>query len=95
MKHEIFIVTVVIYDHYDNNIWSDAKAFSDEKTARDYFASKGQKMLAEAQDVEHSESPDDYEAVDAIETGDRLEYYRLSDQPVHCEVKFYRQTVGI
>lgn len=95
MEKQIFIVTTVIYDHYDNNLWSDAKAFSDEGTAREYFKQEGRKCLAEAQGQDEFDSPDDYYPVERTESAGKLEYYKKSDEPEHYEVKITRCVVDI
>lgn len=93
MTKKIFIVTVVVYDHADCNLWSCAKAFSDEAEAREFFNAEGRKCLAEARGEEEYDDPNDYYAVNEKVSEGRLAYYRLSNVPEHYEVKFYRQSV--
>lgn len=96
MEKGIFIVTTVVYDHSDSNLWSNAKAFADEETAKEYFKREGAECYADAQGQDQSDDPDEFYSVDAVcETECEMEYVRETDGPVHYKVEITKQEIEL
>lgn len=95
MTKKIFIVTVVVYDHYDDNLWSDARVFTDENAAKEWFKMQSEQCLADARDEDNCPDPDDWYTVDVEESENRAEYVRNDEFPLHSEVKIYQKEIAL
>lgn len=80
---KIYTVSTVAYDHLDNNIWHEVKAFASEEEARKHFEKEKKSCYADAQGKELFDSEEDYYVVDIEDYDTYVEYYRNSDEPIH------------
>lgn len=88
---KVYIVSVVAYDHNDNNLWHSVKAFADESEAQSYFEQEKKSCLADAEGHDMFDNTDDYYSVTTYEYERMTEYYRNSDVPEHFLVKLTEQ----
>lgn len=91
MGKKIFIVTSVIYSSYDDDLWQNCKAFSNEKVAREYFKQEERELLSYMKGEDTAYNPDELYPVDVDKKDDKTTYFRDSDEDrVKSEVKIYR-----
>lgn len=96
MSKTIYIVEVVIYDHYDNNLWSEVKAYGDEQQALSYFTEQSAHCYAEAQGQNEYDDPDDYYSVETVcDTHTKREFVRMADTPQHYKVEITEQKINL
>lgn len=96
MHINLFIVTVVIYDHFDNNLYSAARAFSNKEKAQNFFRSQSDNCWREARGKNLSDNPNDFYPVSIeCDSDTRKEYIQDTDTPQHYEVKITQQEIEL
>ena len=86
----IYTITVVVYDHYDYDLWTDTKVFTDQKEALAYYQQECKNLLAQAQG-EIDEDDEDGESeyyVRVTETIGSAEYFRDGTDILHIKIRF-------
>lgn len=93
----IYIVEVVIYDHYDNNLWSKVTPFRTKKEATAYFREQSKTCYAEAQGQE--DNPDEPDAWYSVEkkcwSDIKREFVRESDGPQHYKIELTKHVMAV
>lgn len=91
----IYIVEVVIYDHYDNNLWSKVTPFTDKKKAQAFFRQESKTCYDEARGKDMSDNPREYYSVEKKCWSDtKRECVRECDTPQHYKVELSKHVMA-